>query len=247
MSKRRIVVFSGAGLSQESGIPTFRTDNGLWENHKVDDVATPGGWARNQGLVLDFYAKRFESIKKAEPNAAHKALASLEEKFDVVHITQNVDDLLERAGCTEVRHLHGSILSRKCSRHKSACMLDGDLNYICDYRVQHETPVGLGDLCPKCDAQMRPDVVWFEEPVGFEFEWVKEQVREVKYNDGVFICVGTSAQVHPAASLIPLFSQVKKKFIIDPNARMIADYTLLKGKAGEEMPALVKSLMAGEI
>lgn len=247
MSKRKVVVFSGAGLSAESGIPTFRASDGLWENHKVEDVATPGGWRRDQNLVLEFYRQRFESVRKAEPNAAHKAIASLEEKFDVVNITQNVDDLLERAGCTQIRHLHGSLLSRKCMWHKSACMLDGDLNYTCDYQTTHEQAVAPGDKCPKCGAQMRPDVVWFEEPVAFDFEWVREQVRQVKYENGVFICVGTSAQVHPAASLIPLFAQVKNKFIIDPNARTIADYTLIKGKAGEEMPGLVSRLLAGEI
>lgn len=180
---------------------------------------------------------------EAITNAAHKAIASLESKFNVVNITQNIDDLLERAGCTIVKHLHGSINLRKCEWHKSCCMLDGDTRYTCLFAEAHTEPVKLGDKCTMCGSQMRPDVVWFEEPVLFNFEQVRELVKEVKYNDGVFICVGTSAQVYPAASLIPLFAQVKNKYIIDPNARRIADYTLLNGKAGEELPKLAEQLL----
>ena len=107
--KKNIVIFSGAGLSKESGIPTFRDSNGLWHNHNVSDVADHDGWFRNPKLVLDFYKERFENIKKCEPNDAHKAIASLQDKFNVINITQNIDDLLERAGCENVWHLHGSI------------------------------------------------------------------------------------------------------------------------------------------
>lgn len=242
---RTIVVFSGAGLSAESGIPTFRDSNGLWHNHKVEDVAHPSGWAKDKALVVEFYRQRFEGVKKCEPNAAHKAIASLESKFNVVNITQNIDDLLERAGCSLVKHLHGSINKRKCEWHKSCCMLDGDTKYTCLVAEDHIEAVKLGDTCVACGGQMRPDVVWFDEPVLFNFEQVRELVKEVKYNDGVFICVGTSAQVYPAAALIPLFAQVKNKYIIDPNPKRIADYTLLTGKAGDELPKLADKLLKG--
>lgn len=240
---KTVVIFSGAGLSAESGVPTFRDSNGLWENHKVEDVAHPSGWAKNKELVIEFYRQRFEGCKKCQPNAAHKAIAALEAKFNVINITQNIDDLLERAGCNIVRHLHGSIDKRKCEWHKSCCMLDGDTRYTCLVAEDHKEAVKLGDKCIACGGQMRPDVVWFDEPVLFNFEQVRDLVKEVKYNDGVFICVGTSAQVYPAASLIPLFAQVKNKYIIDPKARRIADYTLLTGKAGDEVPKLVEQLL----
>ncbi len=239
------VVFSGAGLSAESGIPTFRDSDGLWENHKVDDVATPEGWARDKELVIKFYQQRYESVKKAEPNPAHLAIAKLQDKFNVVNLTQNVDDLLERAGCNDVRHFHGSINKRKCEWHKSACMLDGDTKYTCNYSCDHTEAVKLGDLCPVCGGQTRPDVVWFGEPVAFEFESIRELVKEVKYNDGVFICVGTSAQVHPAAALIPFFAQVKNKWIVDKKPRPISNYTLLVGSAGVVLPDLVEKILKG--
>lgn len=242
---RTIVTFSGAGLSAESGVATFRDSNGLWENHNVEDVAHPKGWANDKALVLEFYRQRFDSIKGCQPNEAHKAIARLQDKFNVINITQNIDDLLERAGCKDVRHMHGSINRRKCEWHKSCCMLDGDTKYTCLVAEDHDAPVKLGDKCIACGGQMRPDVVWFEEPVLFNFELVRDLVREVKYNDGIFICVGTSGQVYPAATLIPLFSQVKNKYIIDPKAHRIADYTLIKGKAGEELPQLVDQILKG--
>lgn len=241
---RTIVIFSGAGLSAESGVPTFRDSNGLWENHKVEDVAHPSGWAKNKELVLEFYRQRFEGVKKCQPNAAHEAIAKLQDKFNVVNITQNIDDLLERAGCAIVYHMHGSINKRKCEWHKSCCMLDGDTRYTCLFTEDHTEAVRLGDKC-MCGGQMRPDVVWFEEPVLFNFETVRELVREVKYNKGVFICVGTSAQVYPAAALIPLFTQVPEKYIIDPNPKRIGNYTLLTGKAGEKLPELAEQLLKG--
>lgn len=243
--KRLIVIFSGAGLSAESGIPTFRDSNGLWHNHKIEDVAHPSGWIKSKETVLEFYSQRFEGVKKASRNEAHKAIAKLQDKFNVINVTQNIDDLLERAGCKDVRHLHGSINKRKCEWHKTASMLDGG-RYNCDYAVDQVEAVKLGDLCPKCGGQLRPDVVWFDEPVAFEFETMRELVKEVKYKNGVFICVGTSAQVHPAAALIPLFAQVKNKYIIDLNSRRIADYTILVGKAGEQLPKLAEELLNEE-
>lgn len=240
------VVFSGAGLSAESGIPTFRDSNGLWENHRVEDVASPEGWERDKQTVLDFYAQRYHSVKSAEPNAAHLAIAKLQEKFNVVNITQNIDDLLERAGCTNIRHIHGSINFKKCEWHNNTVVLDGDTRYTCDYRTEMTAPIEMGDLCPKCGGQMRPDVVWFGEVVDMPYNAMEELVREVKYNNGVFICVGTSAQVYPAGYLISFFSQVKRKYIVDMKPQRVCDYVLLKGKAGEQLPILVEQLLTEE-
>ncbi len=241
---RTVVVFSGAGLSAESGIPTFRDADGLWENHRVEDVAHPDGWEKDKELVLRFYQLRWESVKKAQPNPAHLSIARLQEKFKVVNVTQNIDDLLERAGCNDVRHFHGSINVKKCEHHKSCAMLDGDPRYTCTHKAScADESIKLGDLCPKCNGQMRPDVVWFSEPVAFEFESMAELVKEVKYNDGIFICVGTSAQVHPAAALIPFFVQVKEKYIVDLKPKKVGNYTLIEGKAGEEMPKLVDRIL----
>lgn len=240
---KKAVIFSGAGLSAESGIPTFRDSNGLWENHRVEDVASPEGWTRDPELVLNFYKYRFEAIQKSEPNEAHKVIARLQEKFDVVNITQNIDDLLERAGCTNVMHLHGVITERKCSWHSNITNLDGDIRYVCDYLEPQTEPVKLGDACPKCGSQLRPNVVWFGEAVDLGYDRIADLVREVKYNDGVFICVGTSAQVAPASLLVPFFSQVKNKYIVDKKPIKVADYVLLEGLAGEELPKLIDKLM----
>lgn len=244
MNKKTVVIFSGAGLSAESGIPTFRDSNGLWENHKVEDVASQDGWVRDKSLVLNFYQQRFANIKSCSPNLAHTSIARLQEKYNVVNITQNIDDLLERAGCLHVTHLHGCINSRKCEKHHDISNLDGDTNFTCDYKtIAIKAPV-LGETCEKCGGQMRPDVVWFGEAVDLNYTWIKELCREVKYNDGVFICVGTSAQVHPAASLIPLFSQVKNKYIIDKKPIKVADYTLLAGSASEKLAELANQLLS---
>jgi NAD-dependent deacetylase len=240
---RTIVIFSGAGLSAESGIPTFRDSNGLWENHKVEDVASQEGWERDRQLVLNFYAQRFNSVRKVEPNEAHRSIARLQSQFNVINITQNIDDLLERAGCTNVRHLHGSVNRRKCQWHKDTTVLDGDINFKCDYKIEQTEPVKEGDLCPKCGGQLRPDVVWFGEAVDMPYEYCAGLVKEVKYNNGVFICIGTSIQVQPAASLVPFFSQVKNKYIIDRKPFKVADYELLAGNASEQMKILADKLL----
>lgn len=247
MTKRTVVIFSGAGLSAESGVPTFRDSNGLWEQHAVEDVASPEGWERDPELVLRFYQARFKGIQKCEPNHAHKAIARLQDKFNVINLTQNIDDLLERAGCTDVRHVHGSILERKCSKHVGNSVLDGDLNFTCDYLERHTSAVKMGDLCPKCQAQTRPNVVWFGEAVKMPNDDCRELVKEVKYNNGVFITVGTSAQVYPAAYLLSWFYQVKNKYIIDKNAdglSRFSDYNILEGSAADVMPRLVNQLLA---
>jgi NAD-dependent deacetylase len=240
---RTIVTFSGAGLSAESGIPTFRDSDGLWENHKIEDVASPEGWNRNKELVLKFYEQRFVGIKNSEPNAAHKALAKLEEKFNVINVTQNIDDLLERAGCSNVEHVHGRIDMMKCECHQGISNLDGDTNYTCTYLTAQFKPVVLGDLCPACGGQLRPHVVWFGEAVDLGYNKIADLVREVKYNDGVFICIGTSANVAPASLLVPFFAQVPKKYIVNLKTWPIADYDLREGPATVEVPKLVEELM----
>jgi NAD-dependent deacetylase len=240
--RRTVVVFSGAGLSAESGIPTFRDSNGLWENHRVEDVASPGGWRRDPALVLRFYDLRFRGLQAAQPNEAHRSIARLQARFNVLNITQNIDDLLERAGCENVVHLHGLITRRKCEFHQD---IFGDGGYTCDFKTHQDVPVKLGDLCPKCGGQLRPDVVWFGEAVHFDFDGLSGLVEEVDRHDGVFICIGTSAQVAPASHLIPIFSPVKNKFIIDVRTRPTGDYTLLEGPATAMMEKLANELIAG--
>lgn len=240
---KTIVIFSGAGLSKESGIPTFRDLNGLWHQMKVEDVADQEGWKRNPQLVLDFYAERFANIKSCEPNAGHKAIAKLEEKYNVLNVTQNIDDLLERAGCTNVWHLHGSIGRRKCEKHKGISNLDGDTVFTCDHGETHDEPVKMGDKCVKCGGQMRPDVVWFGEAVDMRGDYLDKLAETTD----VFIGVGTSAQVSPAAGLLFTFRSAKKKYFVDPNPPLrLQSYTRITGTATEQLPKLVDELIACE-
>lgn len=241
---RKILVFSGAGLSADSGIPTFRGTDGLWENHKVEDVAEHEAWFLNKELVLRFYAERYNNYKNCEPHEGHYAIAKLQDYFDVTNVTQNIDNLLEQAGCKNVTHIHGTIGQKKCEWHKDITVLDGDPKFICDYKTDMDTAIEVGDLCPKCGGQMRPDIVFFNECVHHNYEDIIEQAKEIKYNNGIFICVGTSVQVYPAGYYIPLFSQVKNKYIVDINPRKIADYVLIKGTAKEQLPILVDKLIS---
>jgi NAD-dependent deacetylase len=235
-----IVVFSGAGLSAESGIPTFRDSGGLWEQHRIEDVASPEGWARNRKVVLDFYGMRFLKQQECQPNPAHYAIADLSKHFHVTNITQNIDTLLERAGNENVWHLHGRIDMQKCEFHCSLAF-DDDGNYSCDYRAKIVKPIAPGDCCPQCGGQLRPDIVWFGEPVDMRQEYLNDLVESAD----IFIGVGTSAQVYPAAGLLPLFRRTKEKYFIDPhpNYELLDGYTVLKGSASEQMPRLVASLI----
>lgn len=239
--KKKIVIFSGAGLSHESGIPTFRDSNGLWHNHKVEDVANHDAWPKNKQLMLDFYAERWKNIQACEPNAAHLAIAKLEQKYDVLNITQNIDDLLERAGCTNVWHLHGSIHKRKCEWHKSITNLDGDTQYTCDFAETHTEPVKDGDICLKCGGNMRPDVVWFGEAVDMKYK----ELDEMASKTDVFIGIGTSAQVQPAAGLLFTFRVAQQKYFIDlkPPLRLHS-FIRLEGTAGHHMPLLAEDLLS---
>lgn len=239
---KNVVIFSGAGLSKESGIPTFRdSKDGLWHNYKVEDVADQEGWKKNPEIVLQFYQHRWENIKSCEPNAAHKAIASLEgDHFNVINVTQNIDDLLERAGARNVWHLHGSINARKCEWHKSITNLDGDTIFKCDYRALHTAPVQFGEKCPMCGGQLRPDVVWFGEAVDMRGAYLEELAKVTD----VFIGIGTSAQVHPAAGLLFTFRIAKEKYFIDLDPPLrLHSFTKLKGTACEHMPKVAKDLI----
>ena len=199
MDRKKIVVLSGAGVSAESGIPTFRDSNGLWEGYDVMEVASPEGWRRNPELVLDFYNQRRKNALEVEPNLGHLILARLEESFDVVIITQNVDNLHERAGSSNVLHLHGELF-------KSRSTLDPSLIYdISGWELS------TGDKCEK-GSQLRPHIVWFGEMVPM----MEIAVKEVTTAD-IFVVVGTSLQVYPAAGLIDYVSNSIPIYIIDPN------------------------------
>lgn len=245
MTKRKVVVFSGSGLSAESGIPTFR-GNGLWDEYPVHKVASHTGWHEDREYVLKFYERQMGKYSNCSPNAAHKAIASLQEKFDVYNITQNIDTLLEDAGCENVRHLHGSMKYRKCEWHNDIKNeYDMDNNFNCDYKVESSEPVKFGDTCPKCCGQMRPDIVWFEEAVDDDYENLMKLCGELSIYDGVFICVGTSLEVYPAASMVRHFSHIDKRYIIDPSPKSNEfNYKLLVGKAGDKLPELAEELLS---
>ena len=198
--KRRLVVLTGAGVSAESGIRTFRDSNGLWENHDIMEVASPEGWRRNRALVLDFYNQRRKQARECQPNEAHLSLARLEEEFDVHIITQNVDDLHERAGSTKVLHLHGEL-------SKAQSSLDPSLVYSLSHWEIKE-----GDKCEK-GSQLRPFIVWFGEAVPMMLPAMK-----IAEKADIFLVVGTSMQVYPAASLIDYVPSRARIFLIDPHA-----------------------------
>ncbi|MDN5211503.1 NAD-dependent deacylase [Fulvivirgaceae bacterium BMA12] len=198
MARKKIVVLSGAGVSAESGIATFRDANGLWEGYDVMEVATPEGWRKDPELVLDFYNQRRKKALGVIPNDGHKALAALESDFEVSIVTQNIDNLHERAGSSRVIHLHGELF-------KSRSTLDSGLIYDIE-----GWELNLGDKCEK-GSQLRPHVVWFGEMVPA----MEMAVREVTSAD-IFIVVGTSLQVYPAAGLIDYVSGEVPTYIIDP-------------------------------
>jgi NAD-dependent deacetylase len=198
MTKNRIVVLSGAGISAESGLKTFRDSNGLWENYAIEDVATPEAWQKNPELVLQFYNQRRRQLKEANPNQAHLALAELEKDFDVQIITQNVDDLHERAGSTNVLHLHGSLLSKCSSWDKS-------------HSTYVDTDMILDDYAPD-GSRFRPDIVWFGENVT-----LFDKAIDITETADIFLVIGTSLQVYPAANLVSYVGPNAPIFIIDKN------------------------------
>ena len=227
--KKHIVVLSGAGVSAESGLKTFRDSGGLWEGQRVEDVATPGGWRRNPGLVLEFYNQRRKALRMAEPNPGHLALAQLERGYRVTIVTQNVDDLHERAGSSRVLHLHGELLKARSS-------IDDSLIYSLE-----KDEIKLGDLCEK-GSQLRPHIIWFEEPVPM-MEVAADEARRAD----IFIVIGTSLMVYPAASLIDFVPDEVPKYVIDPQCPSLWDINNLEyltEKASTGAPKLAEKLLA---
>jgi NAD-dependent deacetylase len=202
--KKKIVVLTGAGISAESGIQTFRDADGLWEGHNVMDVATPEGWHKNPELVLDFYNQRRRQLLEVQPNLGHQILAELEDDFDVSIITQNVDNLHEKAGSLNVLHLHGELLKVRSTKNQ---------NYILDW----ETDLNLGDFDDKGN-QLRPHIVWF----GEEVPALEKAVTIVEKAD-ILIIIGTSLQVYPAAGLMNFAKQTIPVYYIDPKPAEIYD------------------------
>ncbi len=197
--KKKLVVLSGAGMSQESGLKTFRDMDGLWENYKVEDVASIDGWHRNPKLVMEFYNQRRKQLLDAKPNAGHYGIAELEKWFDVNVITQNVDDLHERAGSSRVLHLHGELRKVRSS-------IDASLVYTLD-----GWELKMGDKCEK-GSQLRPNIVWFGEAVPAFYDAIP-----LVENADIFVVIGTSLAVYPAAGLVNYAKPGAPVFVIDPN------------------------------
>ena len=227
-SLKKIVVFTGAGISAESGISTFRDSGGLWDKYEIKDVATPEAWRKNPNLVLDFYNERRKQVIEAQPNPAHIAIAELEKKFDVHVITQNVDDLHERAGSRNIIHLHGEI-------RKSRSTLNPQLVYdIKGWQIK------AGDRC-EMGSQLRPHIVWFGEMVP-----EMNRAEDIASSADLFIIVGTSLNVYPAAGLVHHASGDCPIYLVDPNEVNdigIKNLTVIKAKAGDGVPQLVRQLI----
>lgn len=224
---KKVVVLSGAGISAESGLKTFRNSDGLWENYRIEDVATPEAFLKQPELVLKFYNERRKQVKLAFPNKAHLALAELQRFYEVQIITQNIDDLHERAGSKNVLHLHGEILKSRSTINSS---LIYDLN---------SDEINIGDLC-ELKSQLRPHIVWFGEMVP-ELERAAEIVSECD----IFIVVGTSLVVYPAASLVDYVPSQAKKFVVDPDSLSIKlpGYHFLNQTATTGIPEVTHQLI----
>ena len=203
----KIAIFSGAGLDKESGITTFRdTNDGTWSNYNIDEVCTPTGWKKNREKVLDFYNERRSQLKDVEPNDAHKQLVQLEEKFNVIHITQNVSDLLERAGATNVIHLHGEL-----TKVRGTFFNGTTTNYDTVYDIGYNE-IKVGDKCEKTNSQLRPHIVWFEE---YPFQ-VDEAYTEISTAD-ILLIIGTSLSISYTLTLLSNVKEDCKVYYIDPN------------------------------
>ena len=224
---KKIVVLTGAGMSAESGISTFRDSNGLWENHDIMEVASPEGWKKNPALVLDFYNKRRAQLKEVKPNKGHEILAELEKNFDVQIITQNVDNLHEKAGSSNVLHLHGELVKVR-----------GEFSE--NESIYWETDIHLGDVNENAE-QLRPDIVWFGEQVPA----IEEAIPYME-NADVVIIIGTSLKVYPAAGLMHYAKSHIPIYYIDPNPATIYDLAnpleVLTMSASEGMQILREKL-----
>jgi NAD-dependent deacetylase len=226
--RKRLVALTGAGISAESGIPTFRDSGGLWEGYPVEDVATPEGWRKNKSLVLVFYNQRRKKALEVKPNRGHEILAELEREFDVTIVTQNVDDLHERAGSTRVIHLHGSLF-------ESRSTLDETLVYpIQGWELK------IGDKCEK-GSQLRPNIVWFGEAVP-----MMEVAAGIASQADIFLVVGTSMVVYPAAGLIDYVASQVPKYIVDPHVpgvRSVPNLHFITEKASTGMEKVKARLL----
>jgi NAD-dependent deacetylase len=227
MAKKHIVILTGAGISAESGLKTFRDSDGLWMGYNIEDVATPRGFVKDPALVLDFYNQRRKDVKAADSNDAHKGLAALEKDFKVTIVTQNIDDLHERGGSTKVIHLHGQIFQmRSVKNTEDIFPIEGDIL--------------VGDLAED-GTQLRPHIVWFEEPVP-----MIEKAAFVMQTADIFVLVGTSLQVYPAAGLIDFVPSDVPKYIIDkviPEVGRYENIIPIVGTATEGVKELTKQLI----
>lgn len=227
MNKKKLVVLTGAGISAESGLRTFRDSDGLWEGYDIYEVASPRGWIKDPKVVLDFYNMRRKDVANAKPNAAHLGLADLEKYFEVHIITQNIDDLHERAGSAHVLHLHGEIFKMR-SVH--------DFSKI--YTIKDD--INIGDLAPD-GGQLRPHIVWFEEPVP-----TIGVATDLARMADIFVVIGTSLAVYPAAGLVNYAPPEIPKFIIDkniPHTQSVAHLSAIEAGASEGMQILKERLM----
>jgi len=226
--QKHVVVLSGAGISADSGLATFRDSGGLWEGYDIEDVASISGWYRDQVTVLDFYNKRRKQAYDAQPNDGHYAIANLEEVFDVTVVTQNVDDLHEKSGSSKVIHLHGMLRQARS---------ENDPNLVIDIGNK---PIKPGDKAPD-GTQLRPNVVWFGEPVP-----MIETAAEAVSNADIFIVVGTSLAVYPAAGLIHYVDDSIPKFLVDPSKpdlHMGDDWEHIQKNAAVGLPELADKLL----
>jgi NAD-dependent deacetylase len=226
MGKKKLVVLTGAGISAESGLRTFRDSDGLWEGYNIEDVATPRAWRKNPQLVLDFYNQRRKNVLDAKPNAAHIGLAALEKDFDVHVITQNIDDLHERGGSAKVLHLHGEIIKMRSEKNEHLVSI-----------IQKD--ILLGDKASD-GAQQRPHIVWFEEPVP-----MIETAVPIVMDADIFVVVGTSLVVYPAAGLVNYAHKQIPKFIIDktiPYTSSIHNLTAIEKPATTGVQELILAL-----
>jgi NAD-dependent deacetylase len=224
---KKIIVFSGAGISAESGLKTFRDSDGLWENFEISEVATPEAWNRNPELVLDFYNERRKQVIESVPNQAHKTIAKLEDRFNVQIITQNIDNLHERAGSKNILHLHGEIIKSKSTKTDKQYSIEG-------------TELNIGDLCED-KHQLRPDIVWFGEAVPN-----MEIAAELCHNADILIIIGTSLTVYPAANIIDFVPDKCKKYLIDPQEIVLTgvkNLIVIKEKASIGIPILANNLL----
>ena len=229
--KKRLVILTGAGMSAESGIATFRDTDGLWENHRVEDVATPEGFRINPELVLEFYNQRRKELLGTKPNNGHLGLAELEKEYDVTIVTQNVDNLHEQAGSSDVVHLHGELMKSRSSR-------DPSIIYEMD---KDNVEIKIGDMC-ELGSQLRPDIVWFGEAVP-----MIETAAKVVQKADIVVIIGTSLNVYPAAGLVDFAKTGTPIYLIDPKdvRGSRRNITHIQKGASEGVKELTKILMEG--